>query len=191
MPSREEAWQLLTEYTKNPSLIKHALAVEAGMRAYARKFGADEEKWGVVGLLHDFDYEQNPSLEDHPFVGCRILEEKGYPDDIVHAIKSHANHTGVPRQSKMDKSLFAVDELSGLITAVALVRPSKKIADVKIKSVKKKIKDKAFARSVSREDIRQGVDELGVDMNEHIAFLLEAMTGIAQDLELDGSLAQQ
>ncbi len=182
--TRDEAYQLLTEYTKKENLIKHALAVEAAMRAYARKFGEDEEAWGVVGLLHDFDYEMYPSLEDHPFKGAEILRQKGFPEEWVEAILGHAEHTGVPRKTLMAKTLFAVDELCGFITAVALVRPDKKLESVKVKSVKKKLKDKAFARQVSREDIRKGAEELGVDLDEHIAFVLEAMKGIAPQLGL-------
>ncbi len=182
--TRDEAYQLLTEYTKKENLIKHALAVEAAMRAYARKFGEDEEAWGVVGLLHDFDYEMYPSLEDHPFKGAEILRQKGFPEEWVEAILGHAEHTGVPRKTLMAKTLFAVDELCGFITAVALVRPDKKLESVKVKSVKKKLKDKAFARQVSREDIRKGAEELGVDLDEHIAFVLEAMKGIAPKLGL-------
>jgi len=157
--TREDAYALLTEYTKKENLIKHALAVEAAMRAYARKFGEDEEAWGIVGLLHDFDYDMYPSLEDHPFKGAEILREKGYPEEWIEAILGHAEHTGVPRTTRMAKTLFAVDELCGFITAVALVRPDKKLESVKVKSVKKKLKDKAFARQVSREDIRKGAEE--------------------------------
>ncbi|HFB68071.1 MAG TPA: HDIG domain-containing protein [Calditrichae bacterium] len=182
--TREEAYALLTEYTKKENLIKHALAVEAAMRAYARKFGEDEEAWGIVGLLHDFDYEMYPSLEDHPFKGAEILREKGYPEEWIEAILGHAEHTGVPRKTNMAKALFAVDELCGFITAVALVRPDKKLDSVKVKSVKKKLKDKAFARQVSREDIRKGAEELGVDLDEHIAFVLEAMKSVADKLGL-------
>ncbi len=182
--TREEAYSLLTEYTKKENLIKHALAVEAAMRAYARKFGEDEEAWGIVGLLHDFDYEKYPSLEDHPFKGAEILREKGYPEEWIEAILGHAEHTGVPRKTNMAKALFAVDELCGFITAVALVRPDKKLDSVKVKSVKKKLKDKAFARQVSREDIRKGAEELGVDLDEHIAFVLEAMKSVADKLGL-------
>ncbi len=182
--TREEAYALLTEYTKKENLIKHALAVEAAMRAYARKFGEDEEAWGIVGLLHDFDYEKYPSLEDHPFKGAEILREKGYPEEWIEAILGHAEHTGVPRKTNMAKALFAVDELCGFITAVALVRPDKKLDSVKVKSVKKKLKDKAFARQVSREDIRKGAEELGVDLDEHIAFVLEAMKSVADKLGL-------
>lgn len=186
MPTREEAWALLNRYTTNPSLIKHALAVEAAMRAYARKYGRDEERWGIVGLLHDFDYEQNPEPENHPFVGCKILEELGYPSDIVHAIRAHSNHTNTPRNSLMDRSVFAVDELCGLLTAATLVRPGKKISELPVKSVKKKIKDKAFARTVSRDDIRQGAEELGVELGEHIGFVIGAMAEVADRLGLDG-----
>jgi putative nucleotidyltransferase with HDIG domain len=186
LPTREQAWELLTEYTKNPNLRKHALAVEAAMKAYAAKFGEDEHRWGLVGLLHDFDYEQNPDPKDHPLVGARILEEQGYPEDIIYAIKSHAEYLGVPRRSPMDKALFAVDELCGLITAVTLVRPGKKVAEVPVKSVKKKMKDKAFARSVNRDDIRIGAEELGEDLGDHIAFVVQALAGIAEDLGLDG-----
>lgn len=184
--SREGAWDLLNEYTKNPNLIKHALAVEAAMRTYARKFGEDEERWGMVGLLHDFDYDLYPDPRDHPAVGARILEEKGYPEDMVYAVKAHANHMNLPRKSLMDKTLFAVDELSGLITAATLVRPGKKVAELPVKSVKKRMKDKAFARSVNRDDIRSGAEELGVDLGEHIALVIQSMAGIASELELDG-----
>ena len=182
---REEAWQLLTEYTKSESLIKHALAVEAIMRAYARKFDDDENKWGIVGLLHDFDYEKYPTIGDHPLKGAAILKEKGYPEDVIYAIKTHADFLNLPRKSLMDKTLFAVDELSGLLTAAALVQPTKTIHTVKVKSVKKKMKDKAFARSVNRDDIRKGVEELGVDLGEHIAFCIEAMKEVAAGLGLE------
>lgn len=188
--SREDAFALLREYTQNPSLIKHALAVEAAMRAYALVYSEDETKWGIVGLLHDFDYERYPNAPDHPLKGAEILAAKGYPEDIIHAIKSHAEYLGVPRQSLMDKTLFAVDELAGFITAVALVRPSKNIEDVTIESVKKKFKDKAFARSVKREDIFQGTAELGVDLDTHIQFVIDAMKSVAPALELDGSAAR-
>lgn len=181
---REQAWALLTEYTKNEGLIKHALAVEAGMRAYARKFGEDEEKWGVTGLIHDFDYEQHPTAEEHPAWGAKLLEELGWPEDTVYAVKSHGDHLGLARKSLMDKALYAVDELTGLIVAVALVRPSKSIMDVKIKSIKKKWKDKAFARGVHREAIEEGAADLGVSLNEHIATVLSAMQGIANELGL-------
>ena len=189
IPTRAEAWRLLTQHTTSPNLLKHALAVEAAMRHYARYFGEDEAKWGLVGLLHDMDYERHPDPKDHPLVGARILHQVGYPEDIIYAIKSHASYLGVERKSLMDKTLFAVDELCGLITAVALVRPSKKIADVPVKSVRKKMKDKAFARSVSRQDIIEGAQDLGVDLNGHIARVIEAMASVAPQLGLDGSLA--
>jgi len=183
-PTRDEAWALLREFTDNPSLIKHALGVEAAMRAYARHFGEDEASWGVVGLVHDFDYQQNPTETTHLHVGTRILRERGWPEDWVRAIASHADYMGVPRDTPMAKTLFAVDELSGFLTAAALVRPDKAIAEVQVKSVKKKLKDKAFARGVNRDDVRRGAEELGVDLGEHIAFVRDAMATIADQLEL-------
>ncbi|UCD29465.1 MAG: HDIG domain-containing protein [Planctomycetota bacterium] len=182
--TRDEAWSILNEYTKNPNLIKHALAVEAAMRAYAEKFGEDVETWGVVGLLHDFDYEKYPTAEDHPYRGAEILREKGVEEELIKAMMSHADYTGVPRDTKMAKTLFAVDELTGFIIAVALVRPDKKIATVTPKSVKKKFKQKAFAAQVSREDMTKGAEELGVDLSEHIALVIEALAKIADQLEL-------
>ncbi|RMG65230.1 MAG: HDIG domain-containing protein [Calditrichaeota bacterium] len=182
--TREEAYQLLTEYTKKEALIKHALAVEAAMAAYARKFGEDETAWRIVGLLHDFDYEMYPSLEDHPFKGAEILRQRGFPEAWVKAILGHAEHTGVPRDTLMAKALFAVDELCGFITAVAYVRPNRSLAEVTVKSVKKKMKDKSFARQVNREDIIRGAEELGVPLEEHIQFVIEAMQGIADQLGL-------
>jgi putative nucleotidyltransferase with HDIG domain len=190
MNNRDSVWGLLTEFTQSESLRKHALAVEACMRAYARKLGGDEALWGVVGLLHDFDYEKYPSLDDHPFKGNEILRERGYSEEIRNAIMSHAEYTGVPRQSPMEKALFACDELAGFITAVALVKPSKSLAEVDAKSVRKKMKDKAFARSVNRNDIVTGAAELGVDLEEHIAFCVEAMKGIAGELGLEGGAAK-
>src|SRR5229473_1972544 len=190
MNDRQSAWCLLTEFTQSESLRKHALAVEACMRAYARKFSADEELWGVVGLLHDFDYEKYPSLEDHPYKGNEILKERGYAEEIRLAIMSHAEYTGVPRQSPMEKALFACDELAGFITACALVKPGKSLAEVEAKSVRKKMKDKAFARSVNRNDILTGAADLGVDLEEHIAFCIEAMKAIADKLGLDGTAAR-
>jgi putative nucleotidyltransferase with HDIG domain len=186
LPTREEALALLHEFTKSESLRKHALAVEAAMRAYARKFGEDEEEWGLIGLLHDFDYEKYPDPKDHPFRGAEILAERGYPEDFCRAVLSHADYTGIPRERLVEKVLFAVDELCGFITAVTLVRPSKSLADVTPKSVKKKLKDKAFARSVSREDIQKGMEELGVEFDEHVAFVIEAMRGVAEELGLGG-----
>jgi len=184
MKTRQQAVDLLYAYTKTPNLRKHALAVEAAMRAYARQFGEDEELWGITGLLHDFDYEQNPTPDQHPMVGVGILQEQGYPEKLIYAIKSHAEYLGVPRLSLLDKTLFAVDELAGFLVAVALVKPGKSLAEVDPPSVRKKLKDKAFARSVNREDIIQGAAELGVDLDEHIAFVLRAMSGIAADLGL-------
>ena len=185
--NRAEAWDLLCEHTKSDSLRKHALAVEAAMRYFARQRGEDEEKWGIVGLLHDFDYEQHPTLDEHPFVGAAILRERGWPEEVARAVLSHGDHTGVSRESAMEKTLFAVDELTGLITAVALVRPSKSIFDVEASSVRKKMKDKAFARSVSRDDIVQGAEELGVDLNVHIGEVIKAMQSVADELGLRGT----
>ena len=184
--TRFDAWTLLTEFTQSESLRKHALAVEACVRAYARKLGGDEERWGIVALLHDFDYEKYPSAEDHPFKGSEILKKRGYSEDVRRAILSHANYSGVPRESPLEKSLFACDELAGFITATTLVKPNKSLAEVDAKSVRKRMKDKAFARSVSREDIVNGAVELGVDLDEHITFCIEAMRGIAGELGLAG-----
>jgi putative nucleotidyltransferase with HDIG domain len=186
---RVAAWSLLTEFTQSESLHKHAMAVEACMRAYARKFGEDEQQWGVVGLIHDFDYEKYPSLDDHPMRGSEILQQRGWPEEIRRAILSHADHTGVARQSRLEHALFACDELAGFITAVALVKPGKSLAEVDARSVRKKMKDKAFARSVSRDDITRGAQELGLDLEQHIAFCIEAMKAIAGELGLDGSKA--
>ena len=192
--SRETAWNLLTEFTQSESLRKHALAVEACMRACSKRHGdgsSDAENlWGVIGLIHDFDYERWPSLEDHPYRGNEILEQRGYPEIIRRAIMSHAGYTGVTRDSELEKCLFACDELAGFITAVALIKPSKSLAEVDVKSVRKRMKDKAFARKVNREDIIQGAAALGVDLDEHIGFCIEAMKPIAKQLGLDGSLAQ-
>ena len=189
MPDRKEAWELLCEYTKSENLRKHALAVEACMRAYARKFGEDEEKWGVVALIHDFDYEMYPNAPDHPVKGSEILKERGYSEDVRHAILGHADYTGVPRDTLMAKALFACDELAGFITASALVKPGKSLAEVEAKSVRKKMKDKAFARSVNRDDIINGAQALGVELEEHIAFCIEAMKGVAGQLGLAGTAA--
>jgi putative nucleotidyltransferase with HDIG domain len=184
--NREVAWGLLTEFTLSESLRKHAMAVEACMKAYARKLGEDEELWGVVGLLHDFDYEKYPSAEEHPFKGVEILKERGVSEEIQRAILSHADYTGVKPESRMEKTLFACDELAGLITATALVKPSKSLLEVDAKSVRKRMKDKAFARSVSREDIINGAADLGVDLDEHITFCIEAMRTVADELGLMG-----
>jgi putative nucleotidyltransferase with HDIG domain len=190
MINRESAWNLLCEYTQSDSLRKHMLAVEACMRAYARKFGEDEEKWGITGLLHDFDYEKYPTPQEHPFVGNKILEERGYSEEMRRAILSHAEYSGVKRESRMEKTLFACDELAGFITATALVKPGKSLAEVEAKSVRKKMKDKAFARSVNRDDIMNGAVEMGVDLEEHIAFCIEAMKTIAPELGLAGVQAR-
>jgi len=184
---RNQAWALLCEYTQSESLRKHMLAVEACMRAYARKFGEDENKWGITGLLHDFDYEKYPTPAEHPFVGNKILEERGYPEEMRRAILSHADYSGVKRESRMEKTLYACDEIAGFITASALVKPNKSLAEVEAKSVRKKMKDKAFARSVNRDDIINGAADLGVDLEEHIAFCIEAMKGIAGELGLAGT----
>ena len=186
----DDGWKLLTEFTQSESLRKHALAVEACMRAYARKMGGDEELWGVVGLLHDFDYEKYPSLRDHPYKGNEILRERGWSEEIRRAIMSHAEYTGVARESPMEKALFACDELAGFITAVALVKPGKSLAEVDAKSVRRTMKDKAFARSVNRNDITGGAADLGVELEEHIGFCIEAMKGVAGDLGLDGRTAK-
>jgi putative nucleotidyltransferase with HDIG domain len=185
--NRESAWNLLCEYTQSESLRKHMLAVEACMRAYARKNGEDEDKWGIVGLLHDFDYEKHPTPQEHPFVGSKVLEERGYPEEVRRAILSHADYSGVKRETPMEKTLFACDELAGFITATALVKPGKSLAEVDAKSVRKKMKDKAFARSVSRDDIVNGAADLGVDLDQHITFCIEAMKEIAKELGLAGT----
>ncbi|MGH9531532.1 MAG: HAD family hydrolase [Terriglobales bacterium] len=197
MPDRDHAWGLLCEYTQSESLRKHALAVEACMRAYAQKFladgrdpAADEGLYGLCGLLHDFDYEKFPTPAEHPFVGSKVLEERGYPEVLRRCILSHANYSNVPRVSMMEKALFACDELAGFITATALVKPGKSLAEVEAPSVRKKMKDKAFARSVSRDDMISGAADLGIDLEQHIAFCIEAMKGIAKELGLDGSAAK-
>lgn len=181
---REEAWRLLCEYTQSENLRRHALAVEACMRYYARLWGEDEELWGITGLLHDLDYEQHPSMEEHPFVGMEILRQKGYPEEVVRAVGAHADHTGIPRQTRMEHTLFACDELTGFVTAVALVRPSKKLAEVDVSAVRKKMKDKAFARAVSREELLKGAEEIGVPFEEHVQNVINAMSPIADELGL-------
>ncbi len=185
--TRDEAWAILTEHTKNPNLLKHMLAVEAVMRAYARRFGEDEAAWGLAGLLHDLDYEKHPSQEaGHPIVGVGMLRERGLDESLCRAILSHADYSGVPRVSRMEKALFAADELSGFVIAVALVRPTKALADVDVTSVKKKMKDKAFAKGVRREDIVKGAEEMGLPLEEHIAAVITALQGIAPELGLNG-----
>jgi putative nucleotidyltransferase with HDIG domain len=179
------------EYTASDSLRKHMLSVEAAMRAYADRFGEDVERWGIAGLIHDFDYERYPNnehspTEEHPAEGVRILRGRGFPEDILEAILGHANYSGVPRTSKMAKTLYAVDELTGLITATALVRPSRSVMEVEARSVRKKMKDKAFARGVNRDDVIEGAADLGVDLDEHIAFVISAMQRVAPDLGLAG-----
>jgi len=180
---RQAAWDLLCEYTKNENLRKHALAVEACMRAYARKVGEDQEKWGAVGLIHDFDYEMYPNAPDHPTKGSEILKERGWSEEVRRAILGHADYTGVPRDTTLAKTLFACDELAGFITACSLVRPDR-ILSLEAKSVRKRMKDKAFARSVSREDITKGAEELGVPLDEHITFCIQAIREIAEKLDL-------
>ena len=194
LPDRERALALVHEYTASESLRKHMLAVEAAMRAYAARFGEDVERWGLAGLVHDFDYERWPNAEhsptsEHPAEGVRILRERGWPEDILQAILGHATYSGVPRTSLMAKALFAVDELTGLVTATALVRPSRSVHEVDAKSVRKKMKDKAFARGVSRDDVLLGAAELGVDLDEHIAFVIAAMQREADALGLAGQPA--
>ena len=183
---RKLALELLYDHTKTDSLRKHALGVEAAMRFSAKKFDKDENKWSIVGLLHDFDYEATPDPKDHPMRGAKILKQQGYPEDVIYAIKSHASYLGLERHSLMDKALFAVDELVGFITAVTLVRPSKNIHDVKVSSVRKKMKAVAFARSVSREDIIEGSESLELDLNIHISNVIEALQGEADILGLTG-----
>ncbi|HZY10663.1 MAG TPA: HD domain-containing protein [Bacteroidota bacterium] len=179
--TRDNALSLLTEFTKNEALLKHMYAVEAAMRAYAKKFNGDEEEWGIVGLLHDFDYEMYPNAPDHPLKGSEVLKERGYSEEIRRAILGHATFTGIPRDTTMAKALYACDELCGFIIACALVRPNK-IADLEVSSVKKKLKDKAFAKNVNREDITQGAIELEIPLDEHIKFVIDAMKSISKDL---------
>jgi putative nucleotidyltransferase with HDIG domain len=181
---RGAAWELLCEYTKGDGLRKHGLAVEAVMRHFARKHREDEETWAIVGLLHDFDYEAYPTAEEHPFAGAEILRERGYPEHVVRAVLGHADYTGVPRDTLLARVLYAVDELTGFITAVALVRPNKRLDEVEVASVRKKMKDRAFARSINRDDIIRGADELGVDLDAHIAEVIGAMRPIAAELGL-------
>lgn len=186
---RPSAEALLFEWTKSPGLRAHARAVEAALRAYAGKYGEDEALWGVTGLLHDMDYEKHPSPEEHPETGCAVLREAGYPEEMIQAILGHAQYLNVPRETRLAQALFAVDELVGLITAVALVNPAKDIRQVKPRSIRKKWKDKNFAKGVNRADVELGASEFGVPLEEHVAFTLEAMQGAAEDLGLDGSRA--
>lgn len=185
--TRDDAWTVLTEFTKNEGLVKHGLAVETVMRAYARHYGEDEDVWGMAGMLHDFDYEQYPDPMQHAFVGSRILEERGFPEAVVYAVRSHNGATQTPRSHLIDKALFAVDELTGMVTATALVRPTKSLLDVDASAVRRKMKDKAFARNVSRDDIVNGAQALGVDLDEHIAFVIKAMQENVDALGLRGT----
>ena len=182
---RAKASRVVEDHVRSDSLKRHLFAVETCMRAYARKEGEDEEKWGVAGLLHDFDWEVCPTPESHPTFGAQILRDRGFPEEIVRAVLSHGNHTGIVRETTMEKALFACDELSGFVTAVALVRPTKSLSDTKVSSVKRKMKDKAFARSVSRDDMRQGAEELGVELDDLIAFVIEALKPVAPQLGLN------
>jgi len=184
MYTRDDAYAVLTEFTRSESLIKHALAVEAAMRAYARKFGEDEEKWAIVGLLHDFDYEIHPDMERHPIKGGEILRQRGWPEEIIRACMSHAPYTGIKRESNMEKAIFACDELCGFLVACALVRPSRSFDDMEVKSVRKKLKDKAFARTVNREEVYQAAAEFNVDLDEHIEFLIQSLRPIQEQLGL-------
>ena len=190
-PDRDAALAIVHEYTASDSLRKHMLSVEAAMRAYAEKFGEDVDHWGITGLVHDFDYERYPNsahspTEEHPAEGVRILRSRGFPEDILEAILGHANYSGVPRASLMAKTLYAVDELTGLVTATALVKPSRSVMEVEAKSVRKKMKDKAFARGVNRDDVIHGAADLGVDLDDHIAFVIQAMQRVAASLGLAG-----
>ncbi len=186
--SRDAAWALVTEYVQSESLRKHLLAVEAAVRGYARMYGEDEDAWGVVALLHDFDYERYPTREDHPFRGCEVLRARGYPEWVMHAILSHADYSGVPRASRMEQVLFACDEMAGFCTAASLVRPSKSILDLEASSVVRRMKDKAFARQVPREELQKGADALGLPLAEHITNVIRFMREQADDLGLRGSL---
>ena len=185
--SREAAWALVTEYTQGESLRKHMMAVEAAVRGYARQFGEDEDDWGVVALLHDFDYERYPDQENHPYRGVEVLEARGYPAWVTRAILSHADYSGVSRQSRLEKTLYACDEMSGIVTAAALVRPSKSIMDLEASSVIKRMKDKAFARAVSRDDLRRGAEEIGLPLDQHVANVIAFMRERADVLGLKGT----
>lgn len=186
--TRERAWALLTEFTKSESLLKHAQAVEAAVRGYARRFGEDEEFWGITALLHDFDYEKYPDLADHPFRGAEILRERGYPETMIRAILSHGDHTNTPRESRLEHTLFACDEMAGFITAAALVRPSKSVLDLEASSVRKRMKDKAFAKGCKREDLVKGAEEIGLPLDEHIANIIESLRERAEELGIKGTL---
>jgi len=187
--TRADAWALLTEFTQNENLRKHALAVEAAVRGYARRFGEDEDAWGVTALLHDFDYDRYPDLKDHPFRGAEILRERGYPEWLIRAVMSHADHTGVARESRLEHTLFACDEMAGFVTAAALIRPSKSVMDLEAKSVVKRMKEKAFARAVNRDDLRRGAEEIGLPLDEHAANVIAFMREKADELGLLGNAA--
>jgi len=184
-PDRSSAWELFSRFTTEPHLVKHGLAVEAAMRYMAKKHGEDEELWAVVGLLHDFDYEKYPTAEEHPFKGAEILKEEGYPEHVIAAIMGHAPYTGVPRDTIMAQTLFAVDELSGFIIACALVRPDKALSELKLKSIRKRMKSSAFARGVNRDDIRQGAEELGVELDDLCLDVIEALKPVAGQLGIN------
>jgi len=186
--TREAAWDLVTRHTRNENLRKHMLAVEAAVRGYARQFGEDEDDWGAVALLHDFDYERYPDQQNHPFRGVEILKSRGYPEWVTRAILSHADYSGVPRESKLEKTLYACDEMSGFVTAAALVRPSKSVLDLEASSVMKRMKDKAFARAVPREDLRRGAEELGIPLDQHIGNVIAYLREHADALGLRGTL---
>jgi len=188
-PNREQAFALLNEHTKNPNLVKHALCVEAAMRFYAERYDGDAETWAIAGLLHDFDYEEHPSLEEHPFVGAEILRGLDYPDEIIDAILGHSDHTGVPRTTRMARALYAVDELTGFIVACAYVRPSKSLLDLPVKSITKKFKDKAFCRAVDRGHLEEAAAEIDTPLRDHVENVLTALQGIAAELGLEGELA--
>ena len=182
---RETAYQVILDHVKTESLRKHLLAVETCMRAYAREVGEDEETWGIAGMVHDFDWEVCPTPESHPTYGAEILRSRGFPEELVRAVLSHGNHTGIPRETLMEKTLYACDELSGFVTAVALVRPNKSLSDTAVRSVRRKLKDKAFAKSINRDEIVQGAEELGVELDDHIAFVIEALKPVALQLGLN------
>jgi len=186
--NRDDAWRLLNEYTKSDSLLKHAMGVEAALRGYARIFGENEDEWGIVGLLHDFDYERWPTPEDHPFRGCEILREHGYPEWVTRAILSHADYSGVPRESRLEKTLWGCDEMAGFVTASSLVRPSRSILDLEPSSVMKRMKDKAFARAVKRDDLKKGAEDLGLPLEQHISNVIAFMRERADALGLRGTL---
>lgn len=187
-PNRDAAWALLTEFTQNDNLLKHGLAVEAAVRGYARRYGEDDELWRVTALIHDFDYERYPDLKDHPFRGAEVLRERGWPEVIVRAVLSHADHTGVARESRLEHTLFACDEMAGFVTAAALVRPSKSLLDLEARSVVKRMKERAFARAVSRDDLRKGAEEVGLPLDEHVANVIAFMRDEADTLGLRGTL---